>query len=576
MSDTRARTGKPQPLRDALRLGTTAFLFAGVFSLASNLLYLALPIFTNQVYGRVLHSQSGSTLLVLTIAALFVFIVSNVIDYFKLQVLSGFSVIFDAPRACRTFAGRLVAVGPRRGGAHALGLRDLDAVRQTIGGAGIGVLFDLPWIPVFLVILFIVDPWIGTVTSVGGLILLALAFAQDRATHDTLKKANEAAILSYQFTDAALRNAEVVRALGMLPTLGARWAGYRHGSLDATSEAGAKGGAYAAAIRAVRMIIQILIISVGALLAITGRIPSGILFANMLLAARALAPLERVVGSWNGLMSAHQAYKRLEVLLNGYEPPVPATQLPMPTGHVRFENVSFAPANATALVLANLTFVIEPGEMIGIVGHSGAGKSTLARLLVGIWKPNSGTVRLDGADVYSWERGDFGRHVAYQPQETELFSGTVRANICRFQPDASDADVVEAAKAAGAHELILRLPQAYETELGERATVLSAGQRQRVGLARTLFGNPKLVVMDEPNANLDGEGEQALMQAILGLKKRGATIVLVSHKRSAFAFADKILMLQRGVIAKYGTVEEVLGAAKTVTVPRPVLTEVRS
>jgi PrtD family type I secretion system ABC transporter len=421
------------------------------------------------------------------------------------------------------------------------------------------VLFDLPWMPVFMIILFVIDPTIGVVTLLGGVVLIILAFLQDRATHGALKEASSAAIASYSFTDAALRNGEVVRALGMLPVLGRQWARNRYISVAASSKAAQNGGFYAGAIRFVRMLIQILIIAVGAWLVVERTIPSGLLFANMILASRALAPIERMVGSWKALIEAHEAYKRLDAMLLGYEPPVPVTKLPTPTGAITVEALGFAPAGAAALVLANLNFKIEAGDFVGVVGPSGAGKSTLARLMAGIWAPGSGKVRLDGADVYSWDREDFGRHVGYQPQDTELFAGTVRDNIARFLPDATDEQVVAAAQLADAHALILRLPKGYETELGEGGTILSAGQRQRVGLARTLFGDPKLIILDEPNANLDAEGEAALMATLERAKKRGTTIVLISHKPSIFSLADKILVLINGQITDYGPRDEVLG-----------------
>ena len=321
--------------------------------------------------------------------------------------------------------------------------------------------------------------------------------------------------------------------------------------------------------------IQVAVIAIGAYLVILRQIPSGLLFANMILAARAMAPIERLVGSWKILFEASQAYRRLEAALAGYEPPVPTTRLPVPTGSVTVENVNFAPTGAPALVLIAVSFGVQPGEMVGIIGPSGAGKSTLARLLVGIWKPLNGAVRLDGADVYTWEREDFGRHVAYQPQDTELFAGTVRDNIARFRPDIDDADVIRAAQLAGAHDLIVRLPNGYDTDLGEAGVGLSAGQRQRVGLARTLFGDPKLVVLDEPNANLDAEGEAAMMSALAGLKERGVTIILISHKPSSFALADKLLVLRDGKVSMFGPREEVMGHL-TGQRARPPLAEVRA
>ena len=548
----------PSPLARALRLGLAPVGFAALFSLISNMLYLALPIYTNQIYSRVITSQSGATLLVLSAGCAFVFLVSAIIDHYRAMVLSGFGVVFDQQLASRTFAALFDAVVRRRG-TRAQALRDLDTVRGAIGGHAINVLFDLPWMPVFMIILFAIDPTIGVVTLLGGIALVILAFLQDRATHGTLKQASEAAIASYGFTDAALRNGEVVRALGMLPTIGRQWARNRYISVASSSQAAQRGGFYSGAIRFVRMLIQILIIAVGAWLVVERIIPSGLLFANMILASRALAPIERMVGSWKALIEAHEAYKRLDKILLEYEPPEPVTKLPQPQGALTVENVSFAPGGAPALVLINHNFKIEPGDFVGIIGPSGAGKSTLARLIVGIWKPNSGTVRLDGADVYSWDREDFGRNVAYQPQDTELFAGTVRNNIARFLPDATDEEVVAAAQQANAHELILRLPKGYETELGEGGAVLSAGQRQRVGLARTLFGNPKVIILDEPNANLDQDGETALLAALERAKKRGATIIMISHKPAMFSLADKILVLVSGQISDYGPRDEVLG-----------------
>jgi len=548
----------PSPLARALRLGVAPIGFAAFFSLISNMLYLALPIYTNQIYSRVLTSQSGATLLVLSAGCAFVFLVSAIIDHYRAMVLSGFGVVFDQQLASRTFAALFDAVVRRRG-TRAQALRDLDTVRAAIGGQAINILFDLPWMPVFLLILFVIDPTIGAVTLIGGGVLVVLAFLQDRATHSALKEASEAAIASYGFTDAALRNGEVVRALGMLPTIGRQWARSRYISVASGSRAAQSGGFYSGAIRFVRMLIQILIIAVGAWLVVERTIPSGLLFANMILASRALAPLERMVGSWKALVEANEAYKRLDKMLLEYEPPEPVTRLPSPSGALTVETVSFAPAGAPALVLVNLNFRIESGDFVGVLGPSGAGKSTLARLIVGIWKPSTGTVRLDGADVYSWDREDFGRNVAYQPQDTELFAGTVRDNIARFLPDATDEQVVAAAQQAGAHELILRLPKGYETDLGEGGAVLSAGQRQRVGLARTLFGEPKLIILDEPNANLDQEGEAALLAALERARERGATIVLISHKPAIFSLANKILVLVNGQVTDFGPRDEVLG-----------------
>ena len=549
--------GDPSPLRRALALGKTPIAAAALFSLVTNLLYLALPLYTTQIYSRVLMSQSGSTLIVLTVGAAFVFLVSSIIDHFRAQVLTSFGVVFDSQMASLTFAALFDAV-VRRKGNRAQALRDLDTVRQNLTGGSIGVLFDLPWIPIFLILLFMVDGTIGAVTTAGGIVLLGLALLQDRATHQALKSAGEKQIQSYSFTDAALRNGDVVRALGMLPTLGRHWLKLRRESINAAVHAGNSAAFYAGMIRFVRMGIQIIIIALGAWLVINRSIPAGLLFANMILSSRALAPIERAVASWKSMFDAVQAYKRLDTALSDYEPPTPVTQLPTPTGKLQVQGLNFAPAGAAALVLLNVSFDVEPGEIVGVVGPSGAGKSTLARILVGIWKANSGSVRLDGAEVYYWDREDFGRHVSYQPQETELFAGSVRNNIARFQSDASDEDIVKAAQLAGAHEMILRLPNGYDTELTEGGMSLSSGQRQRVGLARTLFGDPKMVVLDEPNANLDQEGDAALARAIVEMKQRGTTIIVISHKPALIEHADKVLVLRPGEPFLYGRREEIL------------------
>lgn len=546
------------PLTKALKLGMVSFGFAGLFSLASNLLYLALPIYTMQVYDRVLNGQSQATLIVLSIGGLGAFVVSGAIDYFRAAVLINFGVIFDERASGPVFSTLFDAVVRRDASARAQALRDLDTLRQTITGQAISVLFDLPWIPIFMGVLFLIDPWVGGATLVGGIVLLVLAILQDRSSRPALKEANDAALQSYAFTEAALRNGEVVRALGMLPSIGDQWARYRTTTMERSARASDQASIYGNAIRMVSMGMQIVVVGLGAWLVITGKIGPGVMFANMILGARALQPIQRVVGSWSTLVAGQQAYDRLARLLEQYEAPGPVTLLPRPEGRLSVENVSFAPRGATSLVLNGVSFQLGAGETLGIVGASGAGKSTLTRLLMGVWKPGAGVVRLDGADVYQWDRGSFGEYAGYLPQDIELFSGTVRANIARFRADATDEAVVKAARLAGAHEMILRLPQGYDTQLQEQASVLSVGQRQRVGLARALFGEPAYVVLDEPNAALDSEGEAALLQALDVLKQAGSTVVIISHKPNVFRTADKMLVLKNGRVELFGPRDQVM------------------
>jgi ATP-binding cassette subfamily C exporter for protease/lipase len=545
-------------LTRAIREGYGPASAAFGFSLVSNLLYMAMPLYTFQVYGRVLISQSQATLWVLTFATLFVFAISSVIDDFRGRILINYGMLLDQRVSGHIFSSLFDAAVRGEPSARAQALRDLDTFRQTLTGIGAAALFDLPWIPVFLITLYVIDPMIGLVTTAGAVVLLVLALLQERATGPAMKDANDAALKSYAFTDAALRNGEVVRAMGMLPRLGAAWAKFRSISIERGVDASERSNLLADVIKAVRMAMQIIVVAIGAALVLKGKIHSGMLFANMILASKALAPIERVVGSWETLNGAARAHERLMQLLSRAEVKSPTTSLPRPLGRLSAEGVNFAPFGATKLTILGVSFALEPGEVMGLVGPSGAGKSTLARLLLGIWRPMGGSVRLDGADVFSWDRADLGRHVGYLPQDTELFAGTVRDNIARFRIDVSDAEVVNAAQMAGAHDLILRMPKGYDTDVGEGGLVLSAGQRQRVGLARALLGEPAFVVLDEPNASLDAEGEEALVKAIEALKAKGATVVIISHKPSIFRPADKMLVLRDGRVELFGPRDQVM------------------
>jgi ATP-binding cassette subfamily C exporter for protease/lipase len=558
------------PLTRAIKEGYTPLAFAGLFSLVSNLLYLALPIYTFQIYGRVMTSYSVPTLLVITFGVLLAFIISGVIDDYRAKVLVNFGVVMDQRVSGRVFSALFDSVIRGNPAARSQALRDLDNFRQMLTGSAFGTMFDLPWMPVFMIVLFIIDPIIGLVTIAGAGLLFGIALLQDRATRPALKEANEAALRSYAFTDAALRNGEVVRAMGMIEPLGARWATFRGVTMERSAAASERASVLSNISKFTRQAIQVLIIGIGAYLVVKGKIHSGLLFANMILAARALQPIERLVSSWDALTNGYRSYERLNALFADYKPSKALTTLPKPLGQLSVEGVNFAPAGATRFVLQGINLKIEPGEMLGVIGPSGAGKSSLARLMVGIWQPNTGNVRLDGADVYTWDRSDFGRHVGYLPQDTELFSGSIRDNIARFRSDVDDEQVVRAAQVAGVHQLILRLPNGYDTELGETGHVLSAGQRQRVGLARALLGAPRLLVLDEPNAALDAEGEEALVTALDALKAGGSTIVIVSHKPSVFRSADKMLMLRDGRIEMFGPREQVMARVVQPATPRVI------
>ena len=557
-------------LTGALKEGSRPLAFAAGFSLISNLLYLALPLYTFQIYGRVLSSHSVSTLIVLTVGTLLVFVISGVIDELRTRVLINYGIMLDQRVSSHVFAALFEAETKGQGQTRSQALRDLDAFRQILTGSVFSAIFDLPWMPLFIGILFVIDPLVGAITLAGAATLFGLAMLQDRLSRPPLQEANEASLRAYAFTEAGLRNGEVVRAMGMLGALGARWSAFRGRAIERSAWASQRSSVVGNTTKFTRMLIQILVIGVGAYLVVVGAIPPAMLFANMILASRALQPIEKVVGAWDGIVNGGRAYDRLNILLNNYKPTTPATSLPRPLGQLSIEAVNFAPQGAERYVLQGLNFKIEPGEMLGIIGPSGAGKSTLARLIVGVWRPVNGHVRLDGADVFAWNRTEFGLHVGYLPQDTELFAGTLRDNIARFRADVTDQAVVEAATQANVHDMILRLPKGYETELTDGGYILSAGQRQRVGLARALLGDPRLLVLDEPNASLDAEGENALMQAIDAQRAKGTTVVVVSHKPSILRSADKMLVLREGRMELFGPREAVMARVTQPTAVRPV------
>jgi ATP-binding cassette subfamily C exporter for protease/lipase len=549
-------------LTATLRLAGPAIGFAALFSLIVNLLFLALPLYTTQVYSRVLSSGSIPTLIVLTVGAIFVFAVSAVIDFLQSRILASIGIMIDQRVSGHIFAALFDGIVKREPQAGSQALRDLDAFRQTITGTGISVIFDLPWIPIYMIILIVIDPLIGLVSLLGGLTLLLLAFLQDRFARPLILDGNAAMARSYAFTEAGLRNAEVVRAMGMLEPIGKQWSVFRLAGISNNIKAARVADFWGDLIKLVRNIVQVAVIAVGAFLIINKDIGPGLLFANMILSARALAPIDRVVGTWAALVAAANSYGRLNELLKDYKPPAQALELPRPLGQLNVEGLNYAIPGSGRLLLTNIQFALAPGEFLGVIGPSGAGKSTLARLLVGVYPALNGVVRLDGSDVFGWARSNFGQYVGYLPQDTELFAGTVRENISRFQIGVTDEEVIEAATKACAHDIIVRLANGYETELGQGGTVLSVGQRQRIGLARAMLRSPSLVVLDEPNANLDAEGELALLRALEQMKASGQTVIVVSHKPSILRGADKLLVLREGRIELYGPREVVLERMK--------------
>ena len=532
----------------------------GFFSLFINTLVLTGPLYMLQVYDRVLSSHSIGTLVAITVLATVMLVTYGALDVIRARILERIGAKFDAQLNARVFdamfgrrllAPRALATEP---------LRDLNAIRQFLAGAGPATFFDAPWVPLFLAVIFFFHPLLGFIATVGAIILFALALLTEITTKKRLAEASQETSAAHLFAGSSLRNAEVIAAMGMLANLRRRWLTRHQKGLAVQSFATDTAGTLRVCSKVVRMLLQIALLGAGAALAIEKVISPGSIVAVSIIVGRALAPVEQSIGYWQGFVSARSAYRRLEELLRAVPQQLERMSLPAPTGKLLVENLVAIPPGAKLPVLKGVSFQLEAGKALGVIGPSASGKSTLARLLIGVWPPSSGSVRLDGADVYTLPNEEVGPWIGYLPQDVELFDGTVAENIARFAPDPNPDQVVLAAKRASVHEMILRLPDGYDSRIGESGSFLSAGQRQRLALARALYGNPALLVLDEPNSNLDAEGDQALTRAILGLKKLGRTVIVMAHRPSAIAAVDMLLVMRDGKIQNFGAKEDVLAS----------------
>lgn len=530
-----------------------------MFSLFLNLLVLVVPLYMLQVFDRVLSSRSESTLLMLTVLAGFMLLILGLLETVRARVLVRTGVKFEGVLKDRVFAAVFERSIGAPGSTRTQALQDLDSLRQFLTGSGLFALLDAPWTPIFIGVIYLLHPWLGIAALVGALVLLALALLNEALTNRPLKAASERAIKASNFAETSLNNAEILKAMGMLAGIRRRWYQHRLAAVSHQAQASDRAGIVLAGTKFVRLYLQVLLLGIGAWLAMKQLITPGAMIASAILLGRALAPVELAVGNWRGFVAARAALARLRELLDAVPAEKPGMRLPRPEGRIQFERVvATAPGgDPAAPILKGVSFDLNPGGALGIIGPTAAGKSTLARLMVGVWRATRGTVRLDGADVYEWSRADLGNHIGYQPQEVKLFDGTVAENIARFGRVDSEA-VVEAARKAAAHELILRLPRGYDTLIGTYGHVLSGGQRQRIGLARALYGDPSLVVLDEPNTNLDQPGERALLATIADLKRAGKTVVVVAHRPNILADVDRILCLNEGVVEAMGSRDEVI------------------
>ncbi|MEE7458778.1 type I secretion system permease/ATPase [Methylorubrum populi] len=566
--DARVSDGRDRnEIAAALGQCRSAFLGVALMSGLVNVLYLTGSFFMLEVYDRVIPSRSVPTLIGLCALALVLYAFQGVLETIRARILARIGAALDEALSGRVFD--LVVRAPLKGtsqGDGLLPLRDLDQIRAFLAGTGPSAFFDLPWMPVYLAICFLFHPLIGVAALLGLAVLGALTFLTDTASKGPTQAATGHGMRRNGLAEAGRRNAEVLTAMGMQQRLAARWALANHDYRAAHQTVSDVGGGYGAGSKVFRMALQSGVLALGAWLVIHNEATAGVIIASSILVSRALAPAEMTIANWKGFVAARQSWHRLSGLLARMPPEAQPHALPAPRDSVTVEGASIAPPGTPRLVVQDVSFGLRAGQGLGIIGPSASGKSSLVRALVGVWPPVRGKVRFDGAALDQWSSSDLGPHIGFLPQEVELFAGTVAENIARFEPGAPSEAVIAAARAAGVHELVLRLPEGYDTRIGEGGSGLSAGQRQRIGLARALYREPFLVVLDEPNANLDSEGENALTEAIAGVRRRGGICVVVAHRPSALAALDLILMMADGRAQAFGPKDEIL---KRVLRPAP-------
>jgi PrtD family type I secretion system ABC transporter len=546
-------------LAAALGACRRAFLAIGLFSGMSNILMLTGSLFMLEVYDRVLPSRSVPTLVALLILTAGLYAAQGFIDAIRSRILVRIGDSLDETMSMRVYDAivRLpLKIGGKGDGSQPI--RDLDSVRGFLSGAGPSAFFDLPWLPVYLAVCFLFHPYIGLTALGGAIILIALTVATELRTRSPTRQATQFAVARNALMESSRRNAEAMTAMGMVGRIAKRWREANRSYIAATGQASDVVGGLGAASKVLRLLLQSSLLAVGAWLVIHQESTPGIIIAGSILGGRALAPVDLAIANWRGFIGARQSWQRLSRLLAQLPPRTEPMPLQPPSKTIVVQNAAVCPPGEQKIVCQDVNFTLTGGKALGIIGPTASGKSSLARMLVGVWSPLRGTVRLDGATLDQWSPEALGRHVGYLPQDVELFPGNVAQNIARFEDPPNPEAVLAAAQAAGVHDLIVNLPDGYETKVGERGSALSAGQAQRIALARALYRDPFLVVLDEPNSNLDAEGDEALTRAILGLRARGAIAVVVAHRPSAIAGVDYILVMAKGRQQQFGPKEEVL------------------
>lgn len=560
-------------LSQTLKGTRPALIMLLLFSSVINMLMLAPAIYMLQVYDRVLVSKNTTTLLMLTLLIIGLYTIIAMVEYARSSVMTRFGNRLDLKLNQQVFNAafkRRVATGDNN---PAQALADLAQVRQFLGGNSLFALLDIPWTPFYLLVAFIVHPLLGYLSLTGILILFSLTLASELSTKKSIQQAHSLSVNNTSKLNKQLQNADTIEAMGMLSTLKNHWLEQHNNVLLIQTQIADKSAGLNSLSRFVRVLLQSVSLGAGALLVIAGEITPGLMIAASIILGRVLNPVEQVIGSWKQFVQFRSSWHQLSTLLREYPVQKEVLTLPAPKGTISVESVFAAPPGQQSPTLRNITFQLEQGEVLGIIGPSASGKTSLAKLLVGVWTPLSGKVRIDGADICQWNKALLGPSIGYLPQDVELFDGSIAQNIARFSAPDSEP-IVAAAVLAGVHDMILRLPQGYDTPLGAHGYQLSGGQRQRIGLARAVYNNPAFIVLDEPNANLDDAGEFALIKAINTVRGQGQTVVIISHRPTLLGVVNKVLLLNEGAIQEFGSRDKVFASLRQANILKPVPTEV--
>ena len=552
------------PYRDALGTMRRTFVMVGLISAAINILMLTGPIYMLQIYDRVLSSGSVPTLMGLFGIVVVLYAFLGFYQFLRSRLLSRAGHRLDRVIG-RDSMSFWINHGVLKDGDSHNPVRDLAMVRGFISGPAILGIFDLPWIPIVLVIVFVIHPWLGYLTVAGAVVVIVAALLNQLLTRKNMAQAMERDVQDQDFVEMTRRNAEAIVTLGMQDAVVDRWRRFHESALAKGQSASDVTEMFAAFSKSFRMLLQSALLTGGAYLALRQEITPGMIIATSIIAGRALAPVDQVIGQWRAIVRGLEAHKRLHEAFDTMPPEKPRIELPAPKGEIAVSGLTKlmpdrSSARGRSRILDEVSFALSPGDGLGVIGQSAAGKSSLGRLLIGAWQPDAGEVRLDGATLDQWRPGDLGRYIGYLPQSVELLPGTIAQNIARFDPLATDDKVIEAAMMTNVHKLILSFPDGYATQIGDRSQLLSIGQIQQLGLARAFYGMPRLIVLDEPNSNLDANGDDSLADAILAIRKKGSVVVVMAHRPSAIAAVNKILVLHAGRVMQFGTKDEVFGA----------------